>query len=611
MSATALPSAPSAPTQPSVPDRTPLQSWPLLRRLIARFVPSWGRATWVFTLILLRTGLEFMTPVFVQYAVDILPTAREGRLPPDFTTWLAALAACYLLRSFVAYGAAVSSAALAQTLENSLRTDLFRRVTKLRFRWHDRNRSGKTIARSLRDMERAKTFFREVAFGYLELFILMVLGLAVIWWLHPAYGIAITATTLTAVSLTLVIGGRIAHLDLATDDEYDHVSTALQENVAGARVIRAFGREPEESSKFGGRLRAFTDSWHAFARYWTGRMAWVGSLHHLGLALTLVIGAWLVGRGASTPGTVAAVFLVVRMLTQRLRNMTRLVITGQQAVASAARVFEVLDNDDVIHIPAQPAPLPAKAAGARGGSLRIEGVRFAYTAGTPVLTDLTLDVPAGGSLGILGPTGAGKTTLVQLLPRFYDPDAGRILLDGTDLRELDPADLVRAVGIVFQEPFLFSATVAANIAYGNPGVSREDIVACAKLAAAHDFILGLPLGYETIVGERGVSLSGGQRQRLTIARALAMDPRVLVFDDATASVDAVTERELFDGIRAAARGRTTLVISQRITSLHWCDRIAVLDKGRVTDVGTHDELLARSGIYREVFEHQRLQGIAR
>jgi ABC-type multidrug transport system fused ATPase/permease subunit len=269
----------------------------------------------------------------------------------------------------------------------------------------------------------------------------------------------------------------------------------------------------------------------------------------------------------------------------------------------------VLENPDVIVPPERPLRLPEIAPGALGGALRIEGVNFAYRAGTPVLRDVTVDVPPGTSLGILGPTGSGKTTLVQLLPRFYDPGAGRILLDGVDLRHLDPAELTAAVGIVFQEPFLFSATVAENIAYGRPGVPRERIVACARLAAAHEFVERLPKGYDTMVGERGVSLSGGQRQRLTIARALAMDPRVLVFDDATASVDAVTERELFEGIRAAARGRTTLVISQRITSLRWCDRIAVLDRGRVTDVGTHEELLGRSELYREVVEHQKLQGL--
>jgi ATP-binding cassette subfamily B protein len=223
-----------------------------------------------------------------------------------------------------------------------------------------------------------------------------------------------------------------------------------------------------------------------------------------------------------------------------------------------------------------------------------------------VLRGVTLHVPAGRSLGILGPTGSGKSSLVQLVPRFYDADRGRILLDGVDVRDLAPGELARAVGLVFQEPFLFSATVAENVAYGNPDAPRERVVECARLAAAHEFVSALPEGYDTRVGERGVSLSGGQRQRLTIARALAMDPRVLIFDDATASVDAATERELFRGIRAAARGRTTLVVSQRVTSVRWCDRIAVVEEGRVAAVGTHAELLDASPLYREMHAHQAL-----
>ena len=219
-----------------------------------------------------------------------------------------------------------------------------------------------------------------------------------------------------------------------------------------------------------------------------------------------------------------------------------------------------------------------------------------------------IDLQMGQEVSIVGPTGSGKTTLVQLLPRYYDHTSGRILLDGIDVTDLRVRDLRCAVGLVFQEPFLFSATVADNIAYGAPGISRERIVECAKLAAAHEFVESLPKGYDTVIGERGVSLSGGQRQRLTIARALAMDPRVLVFDDATASVDAVTEKEMFDGIRAAARGRTTLVISQRVTSLKWCDRIAVLESGRITAVGTHAELLVSSALYRDVMHHQQLTG---
>lgn len=599
-----------APAPSIAPVPAALRSWPLLRCLFARFRPVAAGAAGAFALVLLRTALELSVPFVIERAVDLLAGAR-GAMPAGFGVLLWTLAGLLVARTVVTYASAVASASVAQTIENRLRSDLFRRVTELRFRWHDQNRSGRTIVRSLRDMERARLFYREVAFGYLELGLLLVLGIAACALVHPLFGAGIALTSGTAVALTLRIGGRIARMDLAADEDYDHVTTVLQENVAGARVVRAFGREPDQSEKFGRRLGAFTGNWQDLARFWTGVMPWVGGIHTSGFVVTLLAGAFLVGAGETTAGGVAAVLLIVRTMAQRLRNMTRLVIMGQQAVASASRVFEVLGNEDVVRAPAAPRTLPAAAPGRPAGALRISGVSFAYRPDAPVLRDVSLDVPAGSSLGILGPTGAGKTTLVQLLPRFYDPTEGEITLDGVPLDDLDLGELTAAVAIVFQEPFLFSATVADNIAYGRPGLPRERIVACAKLAAAHEFIGRLPKGYDTIVGERGVSLSGGQRQRLTIARALASDPRVLVFDDATASVDAVTEKELFEGIRAAAAGRTTLVISQRITSLRWCDRIAVLDRGRVTDTGTHDELMARSALYREVFEHQRLHGLVR
>jgi ATP-binding cassette subfamily B protein len=279
----------------------------------------------------------------------------------------------------------------------------------------------------------------------------------------------------------------------------------------------------------------------------------------------------------------------------------RLLIVGQQAVASASRVFEVLDDGDIMPEPKALRRLPAK-----GGHLEICGVAFAHEGGAPVLQDVNLDLQAGASFGLLGPTGSGKSSLVQLLPRFYEPTHGEIRLDGIDIRNLDVHELRREVGVVFQEPFLFSGTVRENLAYGRPDANDATIERCARLAVAHEFIETLPKGYDTIIGERGVSLSGGQRQRLTIARALVMEPRLLVFDDATASVDAVTEKRLFDGIRAAARGRTTLVISQRVTSVRWCDRIGVLEDGRISAIGTHDELLEKSALYREIHNHQRL-----
>jgi ATP-binding cassette subfamily B protein len=571
-------------------------------RLWGRFAPVWPAACGVVLLAFLRTALDLAPPTVLAYAIGMLGDVQaQGALPDVFLTLLWVLGALLLFRNFVFYGTQVAQAALAQKLENRLRWELFEKVLRLRFAYHDENRSGKTIARSLRDMEKARHFFREVAYGYLEASVLIVGVLVMSFWQHWSYGLAVAATMLPSVLITLLVGRRCAAMDRDVSDDYDRVTTVLQENVAGARVVRAFGRERQESSKFGGSLGSFTRTWQGLSQYWTTRIPYIHALFALGVPLALLIGVYRLASGAGHLGEIMAILLYVRTVRHRLRPLTRLVILGQEANASASRVFEVLDRDDVITAPAEPRRLPPE-----GGDLRLEDVHFGHPGGADVIRGLSLHVPAGGSLGILGPTGSGKSSLVQLLPRFYDPDEGRILLDGIDVRELDVIDLRAAVGLVFQEPFLFSATVADNVAYGRPDVSREDVERCARLAAAHGFVTGLPDGYETIIGERGVSLSGGQRQRLTIARALAMDPRVLVFDDATASVDAVTEKALFDGIRAAARGRTTLVISQRVTSVRWCDRIAVIEAGRLTGLGTHEELGASHALYQEIFEHQRL-----
>ncbi len=579
-----------------------------LWRLARRFRPVWGKALGVFAVSLTQASADLAATTLLAAAIGSLDqmAGRGGALPAEFVQFLWVLGALMALRSVLHYVAQVAATGLGQDLENRLRTDLFTQVLRLRFVYHDANRSGKTIARSLRDMEKAKHFFREVAYGYLELALLVVGVIALSFWLHWSYGLVMTLTVAGGLSLAISVGRTVAVLDREASERYDLVTTALQENVAGARVVRAFGRERGESGRFGKHLGSFTARWQAMARYWTGRVPVVHTLFALATPLVLIVAVYRLVNGVGSLAEVAAAVLYIRKVQHRLRPLTRLIILGQESAASAARVFEVLDRDEMIVQPEEPRTLPEPRHGAKG-ELVIEDVHFGHTAGTPVLRGVTVRVPAGGSLGIIGPTGSGKSSLVQLLPRYYDPAAGRILLDGVDLRELDVRELRAAVGLVFQEPFLFSASVADNIAYGRPGVTPETIETCARQAAAHDFVSELPEGYQTLVGERGVSLSGGQRQRLTIARALAMDPRVLVFDDATASVDAVTEKTLFDGIRAAARGRTTLVISQRATSVRWCDRIAVIDAGRVSAVGTHEELAKTSPLYREIFEHQQLE----
>lgn len=585
-----------------------------LVRLLGRFRHALGATVVVALLLAARTAFDVSGPQLMADAIAILERAvRDGvepdsELPEAFVTTLLLLGGVFLGRVVMLYLSTVAAAKLAQDLENHFRSELFARVLRLRFTYHDKNRSGATIARSLRDMEKARHFFGQVAFGYAEVGAIALGVIVMSFWTHWTYGVLLTVATVLGFHAVTRVGGEVARMDRVVSDDYDHVTTALQENVAGARVVRAFGRERQENSKFDGRLSRFTDGWRGLQRYWTARMPWVHTIYAGSLPLSLVLSLFLVARGEVGLDAAAAMVFYVRMIHHRLRPLTRVVILGQEAAASATRVFEVIDNTDVIEELPEPARLPVADGREPVGGVELDHVSFGHPGGVRVLHDVCLRVPAGGSLGLIGATGAGKTSLVQLLPRFYDADSGVVRLDGIDVRELDLVELRAAVGLVFQEPFLFSATIAQNLAYGRPEATREELEQCLRQAAA-DFVFDLPDGLETVVGERGVSLSGGQRQRLTIARALAMNPRVLVFDDATAAVDAHTERRLFEGIRAAARDRTTLVISQRVSSVKWCDRIAVLEGGRITAVGTHHELVETSDLYREIHEHQQLLGV--
>jgi ABC-type multidrug transport system fused ATPase/permease subunit len=318
----------------------------------------------------------------------------------------------------------------------------------------------------------------------------------------------------------------------------------------------------------------------------------------LGLGVVLVYGGLLTIDGEMTLGEFVAFYLYLTLLMAPFRSLGMLVGQAQRAVAGGTRIFEVLDAEPQITEAPDARPLPPG-----GGALRLEGVSFAYSPdGPPVLDGVDLDVPAGRTVALIGPTGSGKTTLTQLVPRFADPTAGRVLLDGADVRDLRLADLRQAVGMVSQDPFLFSTTIRENIAYGRPEATDEEVRRAAGMAQAAGFIEALPDGYDTVVGERGLTLSGGQRQRVAIARALITDPRVLVLDEATASVDASTEREIQQALREVMRGRTTLVIAHRLSTLSLADELVVLEEGRIVARGTHAELYGTSDLYREIHD---------
>jgi ATP-binding cassette subfamily B protein len=376
------------------------------------------------------------------------------------------------------------------------------------------------------------------------------------------------------------------------------LTAEAEENVSGVRVVKAFAREERQRERFAGTVARVFEQSMLVTRLQAFYNPFIGFLPQLGLAAILFFGGRRVVNGQMTLGDFTAFYAYLLMLLAPMRTLGISLGMAQRATASGARLFQLLDRaPDLVASPGA-RPLPAGS-----GRVELRDVTLYYEgASRPALEDVSLDVEEGTTLALVGATGSGKTTLVQLIPRLYDPTTGRVLVDGVDVRDVELQSLRRAIAVVTDDPFLFSATVAENIAYARADASREEIEAAARGAQAHEFIAELPDGYDTRVGERGLTLSGGQRQRLAIARALLADPRILILDDATSSVDASTEQAIKLALREVMAGRTTFVIAHRLSTIALADEIAVLEDGRLVARGTHDELLELSELYREIVE---------
>jgi ATP-binding cassette subfamily B protein len=380
----------------------------------------------------------------------------------------------------------------------------------------------------------------------------------------------------------------------------DHVVLRLAETIQGIAVIKGFGREREEIARFAADNRAVMDQQRGI--FWRVSLFGpaIGSMTQLNLVILLAYGGWLVTQDKLALGSGLVVFAgLLQQFSSQVANLTNIANSVQQSLSGARRVFEVLDTPVAIHSAPHAVPLRNTA-----GRIEFDHVWFEYEPGIPVLKDVSFAVEPGERVAILGATGAGKSTLFALLCRFYDPTRGRILLDGQDLRDLDLDDLRRNIGLVFQETFLFSNTVAANIAFGHPEATLAQVEEAARIAAADDFISALPKGYDAVLGEGGLDLSGGQRQRLAIARAVLLDPAILLLDDPAAAIDPHTEHEILTAMQQAMQGRTTLVIAHRLSTLRQCDRVIVLEDGRVVQRGTHAELMQAEGHYRHAATSQ-------
>src|SRR6266540_1567805 len=380
------------------------------------------------------------------------------------------------------------------------------------------------------------------------------------------------------------------------------VATVAEENIVGVHVVKAFAMEEVEQDKF---MHASDEVFDQSVLANRQRAVYVPLMAFLPLlaqAAVLFLGGRMVVAGDLSLGAFIQFNVLLLMLVMPLRMLGMWIGQAQRATASGERIFQVMDEPEEIQDAVDARDLPAG-----GGHVRFEDVWFAYEREQPVLQGVDLELEPGTTVALIGHTGAGKTTLASLVPRFYDVTAGRVTLDGVDVREVRLASLRRSIGVIAQDPFLFSATIRENIAFGSPDATDEAVEAAARAAQAHEFVERLPDGYDTLVGERGVTLSGGQRQRVAIARALVLDPRILILDDATASVDATTEARIRLGLREAMRGRTTIIIAHRLSTIALADEIVVLDAGRVAARGRHENLIETSSVYREIHEHGLLE----
>jgi ATP-binding cassette subfamily B protein len=480
-------------------------------------------------------------------------------------------------------------------VEYDLRNLIYRHLQGLELGFFAAQQTGQLMSRATVDLQSVRFFL-----GYGLVFIVqsgltIVLAAGAMLALQPA----LAALALVPVPFVVFVAARYGRRSRPALQEVQQriaeTTADVEENISGIRVIKAFAAEDRRFDQFRQSVaRVFGQSMYA-TRLRAFYNPFIAFLPNLGLAVILLVGGRQVVHGSLSLGDFTAFYSYVLMLINPMRQLGVSLSLAQRATASGARLFEILDREPRIVTPAGAPPLPDGR-----GHVRLEHVSFAYGDGPPILRDVDLDVPEGTTVALVGATGAGKSTLVQLLPRLYDPTAGRVLIDGADVREVDVRSLRSAIAVVDDDPFLFSDTVAGNIAYARPDASREEIERAAERAQAAGFIAALPDGYDTRVGERGLTLSGGQRQRIAIARALLADPRILILDDATSSVDASTEQQIKAALREVMAGRTTFVIAHRLSTIALADDIVVLEHGAIAARGNHGQLLERSPLYAEI-----------
>lgn len=489
-------------------------------------------------------------------------------------------------------------ARLSERISADLRNTTYAHVHSLSLDYFTAKRTGDLVSRISSDSDRICYFLSDTLTDFATDALMIVGTAAMLFYMDPLLAAATLCTFPGVAWLTYTTRSRLTEGFARGYRAWDEMTSILADTIPGVRVVKAFAQEQREVDRFkavNDRIVAANDRVN---RVWTFFWPMVAMLNQMGLLVAWAFGAWRVYDQRITVGILTAFLAYIARFYGRLESMTRMAGSSQRAAASAQRIFEVLDRAPSVPEPAQPVH-PGRVR----GEVELRNISFRF-GNRRIIDDVGLSIRPGEMVGVVGPTGAGKSTLLNLICRFYDVSDGSILVDGHDIRSFPVVEHRRNIGIVLQDPFLFYGTIAENIAYGRPTASRDEIIAAARAARAHEFILQLPDGYDSIVGERGQTLSGGERQRISIARALLIDPRILILDEATSSVDTQTEIQIQEALDNLVRGRTTIAIAHRLSTLRNADRIVVLDRGRIVETGSHQQLLDAGGLYRNLFEAQ-------
>jgi ABC-type multidrug transport system fused ATPase/permease subunit len=537
-------------------------------------------------------------PWLVKVAID-RAFPPDGPRQPDLLWPLAlGILGLALLRFLFGFGRRYATNYLGHVVEYRLREALFRKMLDLHHGFYDRSSTGELVSRATNDL-RVVRFF--VGWGMFQMFIslltLVVVSAALLYLNAPLALVVLSPMPLLAFAAWR-FAAKVHPIFRSVQQKLADVTTAVQENVSGIRVVKSFSREPFEKEQFGDRAEGVLNETMAARGLRAFYIPGMSFLPATSIALLILFGGRAVIEGSLTVGDFALFQLYLIQLVWPMQGFGMVIDQGQRALASCERIFEILDERPEVEAPQHPKPFPDHAPG-----VEFRDVSFSYD-GESVLNGVNLKVEPGETVAVVGATGSGKTTLLSLVSRFYDPGSGEVLVGGTDVRELDLDELRRGVGVVPQETFLFSETVRDNITFGNPDATAEEVEGAAKVAGIHGQISSFPDGYDTMVGEWGITLSGGQKQRVAIARALVKDPSILILDDATSSVDAETEKSIQEALRGtlkASSGRTTFIVAHRLSTILLADRVVVLEGGRVVEEGTHDELLRHGGRYSAMY----------